>query len=184
MIKVSVDMGNVERMLVGFSQSAVERAAKSAINRTLKGAKSQAAKKVTERYTIKSGEVRKSIKTKISGLTGELNSRVSRIRLTKFKYTPKKRPKKVTKGNPYLFAEVIKGQGGTLRHSFLANVQGAGIFERKGKPRLPIKHLYGPSVAEMLGKPPTSTYIMSKMEERLQINVMHEVSALLGGFRS
>ena len=185
MIRVEVaDMSNIERMLAGFSQSAVEKAIRTGITRTLKGAKQQAAKKATERYTAKASSISKTMKTRVSGITGELLSRAKRIPLTSFKHKPSKRPKKVTKGNPYLYSEVIRGQSRVREHAFLAPSNGIKAFERAGKSRYPIKMLYGPSAAEMLGKPPTSTFIMAKMQERLQIDVMHEVNALLGGFRS
>ena len=183
MIKIElVDMSNIERMLAGFSQGAVERAAKVAILRTIKGAKSFAASKLKERYTLKSGEMTKEMKTRmLNDLCGQLYAKSRRPALRFFKHSPQKRPKRVTKGNPYLYSEVIRGQGGIMAHAFLGKKE---IFTRAGKERYPLKTRYGPSVAEMLGKPPTSTFVMAKMQERLEIDVMHEVSALLGGFRT
>ena len=169
-------------MLAGFSQNSVEKAIKSAITRTLKGARQAAAKKATERYTAKASSIAKTLKTKVNGTVGTLASKSYRSPLTSFKYKPSKRPKKVTTGNPYLYSEVIRGQQRVREHAFIALVNKP--FERTGKSRYPIKMLYGPSAAEMLGKPPTSTFIMAKMQDRIQVEVMHEVNALLGGFRS
>lgn len=184
MLQVSLNMSDVERMLAGVSQGAAERAIRSAISRTLKGARQEASRKAAERYTAKASSISKTLKVRVTGTVGELTSKSYRMSLTSFKHKPQKRPSKATKGNPYFYSEVIRGQRKLHEHAFLSSVSGSHAFERLGKPRYPIKMLYGPSAAEMLGKPPTSTYIMAKMEERAQVNVLHEVSALLGGFRS
>ncbi len=183
MISVSIaDMSNIERMLAGFSQSSVEKAIKSAITRTLKGAKQTASRKAAERYTAKASSIAKTLKVRVTGTVGTLSSSSYRMPLTSFKYKPSKRPKKVTKGNHYLYSEVIRGQQTLREHAFIA--LGNKPFKRTGKSRYPIKMLYGPSAAEMLGKPPTSTFITAKMQERIQVEAMHEVGALLGGFRT
>ena len=182
MINVSIaDMSNIERMLAGCSEESVKRAIRAAITRTLKGARRKAASKAAERYTAKVGDIAKTLKKKVTGTTGELVSKSSRLSLTKFNHSPKKRPKRARKGNPYLYSEVLRGKKVLMEHFFLAKKD---IFERAGQPRFPIEKKFGPSAAEMLGKPPVSTYIAARMEERIKIDVMHEVGALLGGFRS
>ena len=98
---------------------------------------------------------------------------------------PKRRPAK----GKYLYSQVVKGEGGTIAHAFLAKMKSGhvGVFQREGhganSASLPIEKLSGPSVPQMLGSPTVSEFIQKRMEERLAVNVEHEVNAFLMGFR-
>ena len=156
----------------------LERAARQAVTRTLRGGRQDAARKIGQRYTIKVGEVTKTIRLKNSGLSGEMTSRGSRNPLKKFRIKPRSRPKRMPPGG--VFAQNVKGQGGFIRHGFLQ--RSGNVYERVGRPRFPIRHLKGPSAPGMLGNPHVGPYIEQKMFERMQINLDHAMNAILGGF--
>ena len=157
---------------------ALEKAARRAVRRTLRGGKQDAARKVGQRYTIKVGEVTKTIKLSQSGLSGKMTSQGPRNPLKKFRLKPRSRPKRMPPGG--VFVQNVKGQGGFIRRGFLQ--RSGNVYERVGRPRFPIKHLKGPSAPGMLGNPHVGPHIESKMFERLQINLDHAISAIIGGF--
>lgn len=157
---------------------AMERAAKNAIGRTLKGARQDASRRISARYTIKTGLVMSTVKTRVAGLTGEMKSRGSRNPLDRFRHAPTKRRNPPLPGGVHV--EVIKGQGGQLRHAWL--MQSGGIFERVGASRFPIRKFHSASAPGMLAVPPVSAAIVAKMEERMAINLEHAATAIIGGF--
>lgn len=163
---------------LAMTPGALERAAKRAVGRTLRGGKKDAGTKVKQRYTINAGEVIRTIKLKQSGLNGEMTSRGSKNPLPKFITRPRKRPRKMPAGG--VFVQNVRGQGGNLLHAFLQ--KSGNVYERTTTKRFPIRHLKGPSAPGMLSSPPVREHILSHMFKRLQINLDHEVSAVIGGF--
>ena len=168
----------LEAAIAKLSQSptGLDRAIKSAVRRTLRGAKKDAGTKVKQRYTINAGEVIKTIRLQQSGYSGAMTSSGSRNQLRKFNIRPKSRPRKMPPGG--VFAQNVRGQGGMIRRAFLQ--RSGGVFERVGTSRFPIKQLKGPSAPGMLSNPIVGPWIEAKMAERLGINLDHELAFFLG----
>ena len=109
--------------------------------------------------------------------------------LAYFKHNPGSVPKRRPAKGKYLYSQVVKGEGGTIAHAFLAKMRSGhiGVFQRGGhganNASLPIEKLSGPSTPQMLGSPTVADFIQKRMEERLAVNVEHEVNAFLMGFR-
>ena len=164
--------------LQNVSEARLRRALRSAIMRTLRGARKDAGTKIKQRYTINAGRVTKTIKLRASALSGSMTSSGSRNPLPYFVVRPRSRPKKMPPGG--VFVMNVRGQGGFLRHAFLQ--RNGQVYERVGRPRFPIKRLSGPSAPGMLGNPVVGPWIEAKMSERLGINLDHELSAVIGGF--
>lgn len=160
------------------SPTGLAKAIRSAIRRTLRGAKKDAGSKVKARYTINAGEVIRTIRLQQSGFSGSMTSSGSRNPLKKFHIRPSARPRRMPPGG--VFAQNVRGQGGAIRRAWLK--RSGGVFERIGTSRFPIRQLKGPSSPGMLSSPPVSGFIVAKMAERLEINLSHEVGAVLGGF--
>ena len=95
----------------------VEKAGADAVRRTIRGGRKDAAQKIKERYTIPYGIVMRTLKTRSSGLHGEMGSSGSRNPMEKFKITPKNRPRIMPPGG--VFAEILRGGGGNIRRAFL-----------------------------------------------------------------
>ena len=158
------------------SPNGLDRAIRSAVRRTLRGAKKDAGTKVKQRYTINAGEVIRTIKLRQSGYSGAMTSSGARNPLKKFNIRPRSRPRKMPPGG--VFAQNVRGQGGMIRRAFLQ--RSGNVYERVGRPRFPIRHLKGPSAPGMLSSPPVSSFIVAHMAQRLAINLDHELAFFLG----
>lgn len=171
---------NLDKIIRALSliPGGVERAGKSAVQRTLKGGRKDAGTKIKQRYTIPAGAVLSTIKTRLNGLHGEMGSNGSRNPMERFKINPKKRPRIMPPGGVH--ALIVRGQGGNIRRAFLQ--KNGGVYERVGRARYPLRRFYSPSAPGMLAVPPVSSFIVNKMEERLEKNLIHGMQAVLGGF--
>lgn len=156
----------------------VEKAGADAVRRTIRGGRKDAAQKIKERYTIPYGVVMKTLKTRSSGLHGEMGSSGSRNPMEKFKITPKKRPRAMPPGG--VFAQIVRGQGGNIRRAFLQ--KNGSVYERVGRERFPLRRFYSPSAPGMISSPKVSSYIVDKMQERLTKSLNHAMQAILSGY--
>ena len=126
---------------------------------------------------------------KVENMTGILSSKGPVNDLSYFKTNPKTVPKRRPPEGKYLYSQVVKGQGGTIAHAFLAKMKSGhvGVFQRAGhgasNASLPISKLSGPSTPQMLGSPSVTEFIAKKMLERMDKNLEHEIDAFLKGYR-
>lgn len=158
------------------SPAGLERAIRSAVRRTLRGAKKDAGTKVKQRYTINAGEVIKTIRLHQSGFSGAMTSSGSSNSLKKFNINPRSRPRRMPAGG--VFAQNVRGQGGQIFHAFLQ--KSGDVYERTGTSRFPIRQLRGPSAPGMLSNPVVGPWIEAKMADRLGVNLEHELAYFLG----
>lgn len=166
------------RRLEKFNDDKLRRAIRSAIERTLRGAKQDAGSKVKSRYTINASHVIDTIRLKNSGLSGEMTSKGGRNKLSLFSLRPKTRPRRMPAGG--VFVQNVKGQGGYIRQAFLQ--KNGEPYARVSTSRYPIRRFTGPAAPQMLGNKIVAPYIVAHMRERLEINLMHELNAVAGGF--
>lgn len=161
-----------------------DKAARKAVQTATKGLKKEAAEKVLNRYTIKRGKVSKTMRLRRRGMSAELSSRGPVNDLSYFKHNPRSVPKRRPAKGKYLYSEVVKGQGGTIAHAFLARMGSGhvGIMHRtNGNASLPIAKYSGPSTPQMLGSPTVRTYIEKALEERFTKAMEAEAENMLGG---
>ena len=189
---IEVDARGIEQAqeLLKDIPGATKKAVSTALRKSLRNAKKEAVKKVRERYTIrKAGYVSRTIKMKVENMTGILSSKGPVNDLSYFKTNPKTVPKRRPPKGKYLYSPVVKGQGGTIAHAFLARMKSGhvGVFQRAGhgasNASLPISKLAGPSTPQMLGSPSVTEFIAKKMLERMDKNLEHEIDAFLKGYR-
>ena len=190
---IEIDARSLDRaaQLLAGMPGAAEKAAKTAIRKTVRGARKDAVDKVKDRYTIKPAYVTRTLGFSFSagGLTGSFKSSGRVNDLAYFKHSPRSVPKRRPPKGQYLYSQVVKGEGGTIAHAFLARMRSGhvGVFQRAGhgasNAPLPIDKLAGPSTPQMLGSPTVSAFIQKRMEERLTKNIEHEVNAFLMGYR-
>lgn len=189
---IEVDARGIEQAqeLLKDIPGATKKAVSTALRKSLRNAKKEAVKKVRERYTIrKAGYVSRTIKMKVENMTGILSSKGPVNDLSYFKTNPKIVPKRRPPKGKYLYSQVVKGQGGTIAHAFLARMKSGhvGVFQRAGhgasNASLPISKLAGPSTPQMLGSPSVTEFIAKKMLERMDKNLEHEIDAFLKGYR-
>ena len=189
---IEVDARGIEQAqeLLKDIPGASKKAVSTALRKSLRNAKKEAVKKVRERYTIrKAGYVSRTIKMKVENMTGILSSKGPVNDLSYFKTNPKTVSKRRPPKGKYLYSQVVKGQGGTIAHAFLAKMKSGhvGVFQRAGhgasNASLPISKLSGPSIPQMLGSPSVTEFIAKKMLERMDKNLEHEIDAFLKGYR-
>ena len=189
---IEVDARGIEQAqeLLKDIPGATKKAVSTALRKSLRNAKKEAVKKVRERYTIrKAGYVSRTIKMKVENMTGILSSKGPVNDLSYFKTNPKTVPKRRPPKGKYLYSQVVKGQGGTIAHAFLARMKSGhvGVFQRAGhgasNASLPISKLAGPSTPQMLGSPSVTEFIAKKMLERMDKHLEHEIDAFLKGYR-
>lgn len=189
---IEVDARGIEQAqeLLKDIPGASKKAVSTALRKSLRNAKKEAVKEVRERYTIrKAGYVSRTIKMKVENMTGILSSKGPVNDLSYFKTNPKTVPKRRPPKGKYLYSQVVKGQGGTIAHAFLAKMKSGhvGVFQRAGlganNASLPISKLSGPSTPQMLGSPSVTEFVAKKMLERMDKNLEHEIDAFLKGYR-
>lgn len=189
---IEVDARGIEQAqeLLKDIPGATKKAVSTALRKSLRNAKKEAVKKVRELYTIrKAGYVSRTIKMKVENMTGILSSKGPVNDLSYFKTNPKTVPKRRPPKGKYLYSQVVKGQGGTIAHAFLAKMKSGhvGVFQRAGlganNASLPISKLSGPSTPQMLGSPSVTEFVAKKMLERMDKNLEHEIDAFLKGYR-
>jgi hypothetical protein len=162
-----------------FKQAPV--AISRALNRAANKARTEAVKQVTGNYYIRQKMIReKKISTTYKANKTKLHSRViivdSPIPLNHFRFSPgQPRPK----NPPKLKVAVQKNGMKTLNKAFVADINGPKIFEREGKKRLPIKRLYGPSVAQITGGAKTRAEIERESAKMYEKRLDHEIKRIL-----
>ena len=175
MIRISVSGANEAAAALTDVHGKIPRAVGSAIRRTLRGGRKDAGTKIKERYTINAGHVTRTIRTQVAGFSGSMKSSGGRNPLSRFHLRPKSRPRIMPAGG--VFVQNVRGQGGNLAHAFLQ--RNGEPYEREGRSRYPIKRITGPSAPGMMSSPPVSSYLLDKMQRRLQINLEHELRYFL-----
>jgi hypothetical protein len=122
-----------------------------ALNRAATSARAQLTKDTAaDMKPLKVSVVREAFK--ISNATpsrqiATITARAERIALPKF-------GARAARGRGRGVTWTMKGERKSALHAFMATMQSGhvGVFERKGKPRLPIAELRGPSVASVAAK--------------------------------
>lgn len=189
---IEVDARGIQQAveLLKHMPVAARKAVSTSLRKSLRGARQEAVKKVRERYTIrKAGYITRTIKMKVEEMSGILSSKGPVNDLSYFITKPKSVPKRRPKTGNYLYSQVVKGEGGTIAHAFLARMKSGhvGVFQRGNhghdSSSLPIHKLSGPSTPQMLGSPDVVEFIAKKMLERMDKNLEHEVNAFLMGYR-
>lgn len=141
----------------------------SAIRSTIADGKKEGKSLVEARYTARSMLRLGKVKSRTSGLVGKLTISGGRNLIKRFKLTPSTRPPHNPPGG--LHVQVVRGQGGFLRHAFV-NRKGV-VLEREGKKRLPIRHLSTVSL------PGAFERIGDKLESKMAKRLTARLEALL-----
>lgn len=171
---IVVTATGVETAVAGlqrYSASQILSRLRSAVRNTLREGKSELKNRITQRYTAKNPLSLGRVKTTASALNGSIKVGGRRNQLKRFIINPRSRPRRMPPGG--VFANVVKGQGGMIRHAFLQ--RSGGVFERVGASRFPIKQIKTVSLPGMARR--VGNHVEAKMAQRLGI----EIDAALGG---
>ena len=180
------DLDKAAKLLEAFP-GAIDKVSKKAVREDVKDAKKEATAKIVDRYTIQKGRVGKTMRVQYHGAGAIFSSRGPVNDLSYFKHNPrsvlKHRP---TKGQ-YLYSQVVKGQGGTIAHAFLARMRSGhvGVFQRAGhgtsNASLTIYKLAGPSTPQMLGSPTIQSYMEQHLKTRFSEAMERDTLTYLEG---
>lgn len=177
-MNVTIDATGLEeaRQLLANIPNGTQKAFGRAINRGLTAMRTAISKETRSKYVVKAKDIKDTLEVKKASsrhLSGKIVSTGSPLDLTKFRYRIKKR------GG--IYAQVKKGGGGTLPHSFFVTTGNAGLYHRVSRERLPIQREFGPSIPQMIGNEAVSTKIQERGREVFERELAHQISHLLGG---
>lgn len=181
---VTVSAESLQRAsdMVGGVERDLETVLFRALGRGLSAAKTAGTKKIRERYRAKHRGLSKAIRLERpsrGALTGALVNKSARTSLIDFKTNPvipeERRPR------VGLRAQVLQGGGGVIPGAFVARMQSSkvGVFVRTGKGPLPIKMLFGPATAQMMGSPDVVDAMRERALEVVDARLVHEVDHLM-----
>lgn len=178
-IKITADKA-VERAkkLLSEVPGGVETALMRAVNRAAQSGKAQTVREVRARYTVKAGDIRKTLtttKATRTNLEAEIVSRGSPLGLAYFKHTPRTD----TTGAARKRVRVAVKKEGGLKPLGQAFVWQGKIMQRIGKTRPPIEKKIGPAVPSMIGNPDVVEAIEEKTQEAVVKRLDHEVNRIL-----
>lgn len=177
MIKINANQLQLAEAITRGTPDKITKIMVSALNRVSAGVKTDVGKKVKEKYTIKTGDVQKSMIIRLATTT-----RLSAIIRAEGRPTPLSKFK-IKAGRP-LYIQVKKGGGGVSRRAFLvAKTEQARVFARVGKSRYPIKQRYGPSIPQMVGNKDHIAAIEKQAQIRLDKRFEHELNRYLGSVK-
>lgn len=181
---VQVRVHHAEQLERIFSQSKKEAniVLWRAINRAAIAARTRASVEIRKKYVIKAADVKRRIKIKSANATqlvAEIRASGPVTPLMQFDVSPK-------------FPDIMKVRARVLRENsmeviqtgFVTRVRKNGfvnVFTRVGTSRYPIRGLYGPSVAQMMGKDEIIESIQARAQEMLDNRLEHEIKRFLYG---
>lgn len=171
-IKVNVNNAREVMEALRLKPEQVKQVIKSSVGRAVTMTKADIKRRARETYTVKAGELTKSLKVVKTGLSGIIVSNGSPLPLTAFKTSPAK----VTKSKRRFSAEVKKGGLKPIKRGFLI---AKGPHQRTSLRKYPIKPLYGPSAPQMLGEDSVLDSINNKATENLEKRLVHEIGRVL-----
>ena len=191
MIKIEVDQESLKyvQARLGTMQNKAPQVISAALNETARSARVKLSDGARSKYIVKSGGVKSSMKIRratYGRLEAEVISQGSPVKIEKFKVTAPASGakaqvlksgglKSLIKGNLKAFAAgMTRGHPGNVHN---------GIYQRKGKSRLPIKSFYGPSAAKMVekvygGGDGAGIALKPKIESVLQKNIERQIRRL------
>ncbi|WP_026766125.1 phage tail protein [Selenomonas ruminantium] len=174
-MSLEVDLKDIEKAkrLLGLCPLQLELAQAAAMNRAILGGRTALSKGIREQYIIPASTVKgKMTMKKARGglLQASLTVKGSPIDLMKFRT-------RISKHG--VFAQVKRGGGGSLPHSFFVGTGRAGIYHRASESRLPIQREFGPSVPQMAGERHVSESVSDRMKEVMETRLSHEISVRL-----
>ncbi len=181
-VTVHVDKQRIEEIQkeLGAMEKKAPNAISRAMNRTVTALASEANRQIKGKYHIKPADIKPAIKRKRSSpsnLVAGIDVRGGPLGLDKFKVSPKTvNPRRKSQ----LKISVRKDRGvSTVGGAFNVQLHGHKVMKRKGKSRLPIERLYGPSVPQMAKNEEIRTAILQKGGQRFEERLAHEIGRLM-----
>ena len=161
------------RRLLEIGQDA-PRAATRALNRTLGTVRTATVRALAAELALRNKDVTDGIATQRASFARQIATlSVTGRRLPLSAFGARQTRRGVTYRLP-------KGRG-TVEHAFLATMRSGhgGVFLRKGKPRLPIRELFGPSLPGAFVRAGIRDAMVAKANAELAKNLTHEIDWII-----
>lgn len=181
MLDIKIDAKELERarkLLMGIP-GGYKRAVTSAMTRTLEQVRTHAVRLTREKYYLKSGDINKTIRKRMSGLAGWIISRGPKKSIRDYYISPKT-PGRNRKGG---LRAAVKRDGIKHIKAFLIRLGGSGTYYpyvRVGKERWAIKRVMSPAVPQAMGNPDIMSELEDYAGEKFSERLNHEVMRQLG----
>lgn len=157
------------------------KAASRAINRSLVSGRKAAGEEVARDYKISGGKVSKLgklDKSNPSNISAKITWKGPAIPLEEWGTNPKSPPKRRRK-KPIL-GTVFRGKKTTYRGAFIGRGGGRSrAYVRTTKNRFPIRRVYGPSAASLVGARLVQQRFVVRANEMLEKRLEHEINYIL-----
>jgi Prophage minor tail protein Z (GPZ) len=169
-VRVEIDTSTVAALMDALRAPAFHEVAALALNDTVKNAQVETAQIVAPMMGLPSRVVKDALSIEVARpdhLEAALVGRGKAIKMIEFG------PRATRQGVRLRIAGKVE----VYRHAFIATVRHGhtGVFERKGRERLPIRELYGPSVKGIMGRTDVLPRIAEAMGVRLVANLMRQI---------
>ncbi len=172
-MQIDIKLDSEARDLLNAFPERVSVTSSRAVNRALDGINTDSSKIIRQRYNVKKRDISigvRNFKATKSRPEGRIDIGGKPIVLEKFNPSPKRYTKNKPKHG--ISVQIRRDKKTLFRSSFMSR---AGlIFVRQGKERLPIKHLYGPRIYQIIDSE-SKELIMAGAEERLLTNFKHQM---------
>lgn len=182
-IVVKHNFPEVQRALTELRKDIAERAAASAVNKTMAQAKTSMSKEIRSEFTVPAAKVNAALRVSKASFRNGL------YRIEATLESPAKRGRSLNVIN-FQARQTSRGvsvkikKGGprkVIRSAFIAN-QGRTVFERVGKSRLPIKAVQTIDIAQMFNTRRINARVVKFIETKFPAVFAHEASFFLTKF--
>lgn len=186
-VDVSIEQASMARAynLLRHINGGFPRTVAAAVNRTLESMKTETVRETQEKYFVKPGEIRKTLKLRkasAGNFQGTMFSKGGRRKLSNYQLTPR-RPQT---GRKNVFQGAVKRAGGlkTLpEDTFMMNTPNAGyvLFRRvrPGRRWQNITHVHSPAIPQIIKNKETVLTVEKKTQEVFERRLNHEVFRML-----
>lgn len=151
----------------------MQRVRMIALNRAGRSALAQTVMFIRKAYNIKSSDLKNEIKIKAATRTRDrFRLTVTHKAIALVKYGSARQTR------TGVSATISKGKRQQFKSAFIATVgkgSHTGVFKRKGKARLPIKELYGPSAEQLMSSKQAEEFIQRVFRERLEVELKRAI---------
>lgn len=181
---IQINVKNADRIEELFKNAPVEakKILWRAVNRAATAGRTRASVSIRKSYVIKAGDIKKRIKIRrasSSNITASLRASGPTEPLMNFRVSPS------FPDAMRVRAAVKKGGMKPIENAFVTRTSNGFVnaFVREGDSRYPIKGLYGPSIAQMLGNEDVLNTVLLRTKEVLDERTEHELNQYFrGGF--
>lgn len=178
-LSVKMDVKRLTKHLRGVQREAIPRATARALNTTARQVQSQAVKALSKKTGLKQKDIRVAMSRKKASWRNLLSAVIATgraVNLIRF-VTPAKRHSRAFLKRDGVIAKAW-GKKKLYKGTFIGN-RGRTVFARKGKERLPIKAIHGPSIPREMARPVIDRLLKKTIRKKFPINFERDMKFYL-----